>query len=164
MNFSSDALRDIDWDENMPLPVANAENKLLDETIQKKLFERNRLTKDLAENQSKTNALREHIKYVKDELISAQVMKANKRKFFVLFILLNRFQSLLQARKNELKTEDHLRSIAERENGRLVQENQRLISQLEKLKETRNAHEVKLSSKFYDYNLRLMLLIYLFIE
>lgn len=91
MNFSSDALRDIDWDENMPLPVANAENKLLDETIQKKLFERNRLTKDLAENQSKTNALREHIKYVKDELISAQVMKANKRKFFVLFILLNRF-------------------------------------------------------------------------
>lgn len=74
MNFSSDALRDIDWDENMPLPVANAENKILDETIQKKVVERNRLTKDLSENQSKTNALREHIKYVKDELISAQVI------------------------------------------------------------------------------------------
>lgn len=73
MNYSSDALRDIDWDENMPLPVANTENKLLEETIQRKLFERNRFTNELTENQAKANALKEHIKYVKDELISAQV-------------------------------------------------------------------------------------------
>ena len=57
----------------MPLPVANTENKLLEETIQRKLFERNRFTNELTENQAKANALKEHIKYVKDELISAQV-------------------------------------------------------------------------------------------
>lgn len=55
---------------------------------------------------------------------------------------------MLQARKNEHKTEEHLKSIAERENGRLVQENQILMSELEKLKETRNAHEVNLKLIF----------------
>ena len=73
MNYSSDALRDVDWDENLPLPIANAENKLLDEEIQKKLIDRNRYTNELTENTAKANALKEHIKYVKDELISAQV-------------------------------------------------------------------------------------------
>lgn len=73
MNFSSDALRDVDWDDNLPLPIANAENKLLDEAIQRKLIDRNRFTNELTENQAKANALKEHIKYVKDELVSAQV-------------------------------------------------------------------------------------------
>jgi hypothetical protein len=73
MNFSSDVLRDVDWDDNLPLPIANAENKLLDEAIQRKLADRNRFTNELTENQAKANALKEHIKYVKDELVSAQV-------------------------------------------------------------------------------------------
>jgi UDP-glucose:O-linked fucose beta-1,3-glucosyltransferase len=48
----------------------------------------------------------------------------------------------LQARKNEHQTEEHLKSIADRENGRLHQENQKLLKQLEELKEKRNLHEV----------------------
>jgi len=64
---------DVDWDDNLPLPIANAENKLLDEAIQRKLADRNRFTNELTENQAKANALKEHIKYVKDELVSAQV-------------------------------------------------------------------------------------------
>jgi hypothetical protein len=48
---------------------------------------------------------------------------------------------LLNARKKELSTEEHLKSIAERENGRLFQENQRLMFELTKLKEKRNMHE-----------------------
>ena len=51
-------------------------------------------------------------------------------------------KNLLVARKHELETEDHLRSIAERESGRLSQENQRLKDQLAKLKDKRNIHEV----------------------
>jgi hypothetical protein len=51
-------------------------------------------------------------------------------------------QSLLMARKNELKTEEHLKSIADRENGRLKQENSRLDAELAKLKEKRNQNEV----------------------
>jgi hypothetical protein len=48
----------------------------------------------------------------------------------------------LIARKNELSTEDHLKSIAEREAGRLKQENKRLEFELQKLKEKRNTCEV----------------------
>jgi hypothetical protein len=48
----------------------------------------------------------------------------------------------LDARNKELQTEDHLRSIAERENGRLNQENIRLEKELIKLKEKRNTQEV----------------------
>ena len=50
-------------------------------------------------------------------------------------------QSLLNARKNELKTEEHLKQIAEREAGRLSQENHNLEQQLNKLKEKRNMNE-----------------------
>ena len=118
----NDSLREMDWDENMSLPIANAENKLLEETISRKLQERSRFQKDYTENSAKANALKDHIKNVKDELISAQ--------------------RLLEARRNELATENHLKAIAERENGRLYQENERLENQLEKLKEKRNLHEV----------------------
>jgi hypothetical protein len=48
----------------------------------------------------------------------------------------------LEARNKELKTEEHLVSIAEREKGRLNQENQRLLKEFGKLKEKRNTHEV----------------------
>jgi hypothetical protein len=48
----------------------------------------------------------------------------------------------LGARKNELETESHLKMIAERESGRLVQEIQRLKNDYSKMKERRNLHEV----------------------
>jgi hypothetical protein len=60
---------------------------------------------------------------------------------------------LLEARKNELETENHLKSIAERENGRLLQENLQLINQLDKLKEKRNLHEANKISSFFILSL-----------
>ena len=65
---------DIDWDKTFALPVANAENKLLEETIAKKLSDKGRYTNELTENTSKVNALKEHVKYVRDEILSAQVI------------------------------------------------------------------------------------------
>ena len=79
MDLSAQDL-DIDWDENFVLPVANAENKLLQESVLKRTNEKNTYGSQLTENQSKVNALREHIKLVKDELISAQVKFATNNK------------------------------------------------------------------------------------
>ncbi len=58
------------------------------------------------------------------------------------------------ARKKELQTEEHLRAIAERENGRLTQENDRLDHDLSKIKEKRNQNEVslKLGVEIIDRN------------
>ena len=74
-------------------------------------------------------------------------LRKNRCTFFVVvvqFIIANLkfLKNLLIARKNELTTEDHLKSLAEREAGRLKQENQRLEYELQKLKEKRNTCEV----------------------
>jgi hypothetical protein len=70
----------------------------------------------------------------------------------------NLLKALLDARNKELKTEEHLVSIAEREKGRLNQENQRLQKEFAKLKEKRNTHEViyiylEFDFFFFDFNL-----------
>ncbi len=122
MDPENETLSYLNWDNNIALPVANAENKLLEESVAHKTSDRNKFLSDLTENSSRVNALRDHIKYVRDELASAQ--------------------SLLMARKKEMQTEEHLRAIADRENGRLKQENERLDTELSKLKEKRNQNEV----------------------
>ena len=48
------------------------------------------------------------------------------------------------ARKKEIETEDHLKKIAEREEGRLEQEIQRLQKEMDELKERKNIYEVGL--------------------
>ena len=63
----------IQWDNGFALPIANAENKILEEEINRKTIERNNYQKELTDNSARANALREHIKYVKDELLSTQV-------------------------------------------------------------------------------------------
>lgn len=73
MDPENETLSYLQWDDNVALPVANAENKLLEETIAKKTVERNKFQSELSEHQAKANALREHIKFVKDELLSNQV-------------------------------------------------------------------------------------------
>ena len=125
MDPESETLSFLNWDNNIALPVANAENKLLEEAVAKKTANRNTHLRDLTDNHSRVEALREHIKNVKNELLSSQ--------------------NLLQARKNELRTEEHLKQIADRENGRLKQENTRLEDDLAKMKEKRNMNEANFS-------------------
>ena len=52
------------------------------------------------------------------------------------------FKGLVGARKKEIETEDHLKKIAEREEGRLEQEIQRLQNEMDELKERKNIYEV----------------------
>ena len=46
------------------------------------------------------------------------------------------------ARTNEIETEDHLLKIADREEGRLNQEINRIQKEMEELKEQKNIYEV----------------------
>jgi len=117
-----DVLKELDWDSaNIALPIANAENKIIEETVFKKTSERTQLQNELSENRGKVNALHDHIKNVKDELMATQ--------------------SLLNARKNEHETESHIKQIAEREGGRLNQEVTRFLNEMSELNERRRIHE-----------------------
>lgn len=73
MEARNEILSLLNWGEGMALPVANAENKILEEEINRKTFDRNRYQSELNENSSKANALRDHIKNVRDELLATQV-------------------------------------------------------------------------------------------
>lgn len=52
-------------------------------------------------------------------------------------------QGLLTARRHEIETEEHMHKIAEREEGRLHQEINRLDRDYDELKEKRNISEVR---------------------
>ncbi len=74
MDLENEALSSLDWDfNNIAIPVTNAENKLLEESVAKKTRDRNLYLNGLNENTSKIQALKDHIKYVKDELESTRV-------------------------------------------------------------------------------------------
>ena len=85
MNSTADAI-ELEWDNTFALPVANAENKLLEEAINKKTLDRNQYQSEFEENRNKALALKDHIKYVKDELTSAQVRNYFQELFFEYFL------------------------------------------------------------------------------
>lgn len=74
MDPVNETLNYLQWGDNYTLPVANNENKLLQEAINKKTQDRNKYQNELKEHQSKADALREHLKYVRDELMTTQVI------------------------------------------------------------------------------------------
>ncbi len=78
MEARNEALSLLNWEEGVALPVANAENKILEEEISRKTVDRNRFQSELGENSAKANALREHIKYVRDELLTTQVISPGR--------------------------------------------------------------------------------------
>ena len=53
-------------------------------------------------------------------------------------------KGLVNARKSEIESEDHMKKLAEREQGRLTHEIRRLEKELEDLKEKRNIFEVRI--------------------
>ena len=63
-------------------------------------------------------------------------------------------QGLVGARKKEIQTEEHLKKIAEREEGRLEQEVQRLQREMEELKERKNIYEVNATIKNHNNRYR----------
>lgn len=119
--MSSSVLSDFEWDEGLTVPVANAENKVLEDEVQKKQREIVTLRNELGENEDRVHAIADHLKNVRQEL--------------------QHTQGLVNARKKEIETESHLQKIADREKGRLQQEILRLGVEYEDLKEKRNIYE-----------------------
>ncbi|KAK3095543.1 hypothetical protein FSP39_015932 [Pinctada imbricata] len=114
-------LSEIEWDEGLSMPVANIENKALEDEVQVKQKKVVGAQNDLEEIEDRVHAMSEHLKNVRQEL--------------------SHTQGLTNARKKEIETENHLLQIAEREEGRLRQEVRKQEKELEDLKEKKNMFE-----------------------
>ncbi|XP_043348387.1 coiled-coil domain-containing protein 39 isoform X2 [Dermochelys coriacea] len=118
---SASVLAELDWDDGFAIPVANAENKALEEELQKLQKEKANLKNQLTDFDERIEAMTSHLKNVRQEF--------------------NFTQSLYRARENEIETEEHFKALAERELGRLKKEIQRLENQMISLREKKNIQE-----------------------
>ncbi|XP_032081218.1 coiled-coil domain-containing protein 39 [Thamnophis elegans] len=126
-------LAEIDWEDGFAIPVANEENKWLEEELQKLQNEKANLQNQLSDYEDRITAMSSHLKNVKQEF--------------------GLTQGLFRARQNEIETEQHFKAIAEREVGRLKTEIQKLENDLVSLREKKNSQEnnvFKLSQKLED--------------
>ncbi|XP_072110639.1 coiled-coil domain-containing protein 39 [Mobula birostris] len=114
-------LCEIDWDNGFAIPVANVENKALEDEVQKKQKEKANLENQLTNFEDRIQAMIMHLQNVRRELTNTQ--------------------SLKRAREKELQTEQHFKTIAEHEIQRLKQEIQRLENDLVLLRERKNIME-----------------------
>lgn len=72
---SSSILSEIEWDEGFSMPVANSENRLLEEKVTQKEKNIVRSQQELQQNEDRVHHLSEHLKNVRQELKHTQVLK-----------------------------------------------------------------------------------------
>ncbi|XP_048362804.1 coiled-coil domain-containing protein 39 [Sphaerodactylus townsendi] len=118
---TASVLADLDWDDGFAIPVANEENKRLEEKLQSLQKEKVSLEDQVTDYEERITAMTAHLKNVKQEF--------------------NLTQSLSRARKNEIETEQHFKAIAERELGRLKSEIQRLENEMVSLRQKKMSQE-----------------------
>ncbi|NWI50598.1 CCD39 protein, partial [Calyptomena viridis] len=118
---TASVLAELGWDHGYAVPVANAENKALEDELQKMLKEKVNLQNELANLEERIEAMTAHLKNVRQDLSFCQ--------------------SLHNARENEIETEKHFKALAERECGRLKSDLKRLQDELVSLGEKKNRQE-----------------------
>ncbi|OXB82471.1 UNVERIFIED_CONTAM: hypothetical protein H355_000729 [Colinus virginianus] len=118
---TASVLAELRWDDGYAVPVANAENKALEDDLQKMEKEKANLQNQLADFEERIKAMASHLKNVRQEFSFTQ--------------------SLYKARENEIETERHFKALAERERGRLKSEIKRLEDEIVSLREKKNSQE-----------------------
>lgn len=111
----------MEWDSGLQIPVANQTNRVLEEKVAKGQKEKAQFQGELAQNDDRVHAMSEHMKNVQQEL--------------------NQTQNVCRARDHELETENHMKLVAQREEGRLKQEIIRLENDLGDIKERKNIYQ-----------------------
>ena len=79
---------------------ANDENRSIDKKLRKKKEKLEKITKNVAENRERVVVMDDHLKNVKNEIVQVQ--------------------QVVDAKNKEIKTEDHLKQLAERATGRVL--------------------------------------------
>lgn len=131
--MSSEFLEELKWENGFAIPVANEENKNLEEQLSKLHSEKSNLQDQLRDYQDRINAMTSHFKNVQQELAFTQ--------------------SLCKARENEIESEEHFKMIAERELGRVKEEIKRLENEMASIREKKSDKEnniFKTSQKLED--------------
>ncbi|NXK37692.1 CCD39 protein, partial [Piprites chloris] len=118
-------LAELGWDSAYAVPVANAENKALEDELQKMQKEKANLRNELTHCEERIEAMIAHLKHVRQDLSFSQY--------------------LYSARENEIETEQHFKALAEREYGRLKSDLKRLQNELISLGEKKNRQENTIS-------------------
>ncbi|XP_015727091.1 coiled-coil domain-containing protein 39 [Coturnix japonica] len=118
---TASVLAELQWDDGYAVPVANAENRALEEDLQKMEKEKMNLQNQLTDFKERMEAMTSHLKNVRQEFSFTQ--------------------SLYKARENEIETEHHFKALAEREHGRLKSEIKRLEDESVSLREKKSSQE-----------------------
>ncbi|NXN58352.1 CCD39 protein, partial [Rynchops niger] len=122
---AASVLAELRWDDGYAVPVANAENKALEDELQKMQKEKVSLQNELADFEERIEAMTSHLKNVRQEFSFTQ--------------------SLYKARENEIETEKHFKALAERELGRLKSDIKRLEDEIASLREKKISQENTIS-------------------
>ncbi|XP_051013013.1 coiled-coil domain-containing protein 39 [Acomys russatus] len=119
--MSSEFLSELHWEDGFAIPVANQENKILEDQLSKLQKEKSNLQDQLRDYEDRINSMTSHLKNVNQEFSFTQ--------------------SLYKARQHEIESEEHFKAIAERELGRVKDEIQQLEKEMETIQERRNDKE-----------------------
>ncbi|NXK60497.1 CCD39 protein, partial [Sylvietta virens] len=118
---AASVLAELQWEPGYAVPVANAENKALEDELQKLQKEKENLQNELTNFKERIEAMTSHLKNVRQEISFSQ--------------------SLYKAKENEIETEHHFKALAEREYGRLKNDMKRLKDEIASLRQKKNIQE-----------------------
>ncbi|NXP69017.1 CCD39 protein, partial [Chloropsis cyanopogon] len=118
---AASVLAELQWEPGYAVPVANAENKALEDELHKMRKEKETLQNELANFEERIEAMTSHLKNVRQEISFSQ--------------------SLYKAKENEIETEHHFKALAEREYGRLKNDIKRLKDEIASLRQKKNIQE-----------------------
>uniref|UniRef100_A0A8C3X594 Coiled-coil domain-containing protein 39 n=1 Tax=Cyanoderma ruficeps TaxID=181631 RepID=A0A8C3X594_9PASS len=118
---AASVLAELQWEPGYAVPVANAENKALEDELLNMQKEKENLQNELTNFQERIEAMTSHLKNVRQEISFSQ--------------------SLYKAKENEIETEHHFKALAEREYGRLKNDIKRLKDEIASLRQKKNTQE-----------------------